>query len=156
LEVHEVYGLDLKEADLVALSACETQLGRLTGGDELVGLQRAFIYAGTPSLVGTLWSVDDEATAELMLRFYHHLQDGVGKAAALRQAQLETMAEHPHPYFWAAFGLVGDPGAQVITPPNMPRGGCEIQNFYIGAIVLAFLALGAIGWRSWKAQRRKG
>jgi CHAT domain-containing protein/Tfp pilus assembly protein PilF len=111
LEVHEVYGLDLTAAtDLVVLSACQTQIGELSAGDEIVGLNRAFLYAGTPSVVASLWSVDDEATALLMQRFYTHLRAGTGKAEALRQAQLEVRAEYPHPYYWAAFVLTGDPG----------------------------------------------
>lgn len=65
LEVREVFGLDL-HARLVVLSACETGLGKLSRGDELVGLQRAFLYAGTPAVVTTLWKVDDLATFELV------------------------------------------------------------------------------------------
>ena len=93
LRVHEVYGLDLAQADLVVLSACDTQLGELSEGDDLIGLNRAFIYAGTPSLVASLWPVDDAATAELMERFYGHLREGYGKAESLRAAQLEMAEE---------------------------------------------------------------
>jgi CHAT domain-containing protein len=110
LETREVWNLPLENADLVTLSACQTQLGDLSAGDELVGLSRAFIYAGTPSLVATLWSVDDASTQFLMERFYGYLQEGQGKAPALRQAQLDTMAEYPSPYYWAAFTLIGDMG----------------------------------------------
>jgi CHAT domain-containing protein len=118
LTVSEVYGLDLRQADLVVLSACETQLGEeglktelgVTAGDEVVGLTRAFFFAGTPTVVASLWKVDDEATGELMERFYTHLKAGVSKAEALRQAQLETMAEYPDPYSWAAFVMSGDGG----------------------------------------------
>jgi CHAT domain-containing protein/Tfp pilus assembly protein PilF len=110
LEVHEVYGLNLTNTDLVVLSACETQLGELSAGDEIVGLSRAFIYAGTPSVIATLWNVNDESTRFLMERFYGYLQTGYGKGAALRQAQLDTMAEYPNPYYWAAFTLTGDTG----------------------------------------------
>ena len=107
LEVREVFGLDL-HARLVVLSACETGLGKLTRGDELVGLQRAFLYAGTPAVVTTLWKVDDKATFELVRAFYTRLESG-GPVDALRQAQLETMRAFPHPYAWAAFGLTGSP-----------------------------------------------
>jgi CHAT domain-containing protein len=110
LEVHEAYGLDLKNADRVVLSACQTQLGELSAGDELVGLTRAFFFAGTPSVVATLWSVDDQPTRMLMERFYTHLRDGMGKADALRQAQLDVRAKYPNPYFWSGFVLSGDPG----------------------------------------------
>jgi CHAT domain-containing protein len=128
LTVGEVYGLDLSSADLVVLSACQTNLGELSEGDELVGLTRAFIFAGTPSVVASLWSVEDEATALLMERFYTHLRDGMGKAEALRQAQLEVREEHPNPYYWAGFVLSGDPGemsgykppGQETAPPLPP------------------------------------
>jgi CHAT domain-containing protein len=107
LEVREVFGLDL-HAKLVVLSACETGLGKLSRGDELVGLQRAFLYAGTPAVVTTLWKVDDRATFDLIRAFYTRLETA-GPVEALRQAQLETMATYPHPYQWAAFGLTGAP-----------------------------------------------
>jgi CHAT domain-containing protein len=89
LEVREIFGMDLK-ASLVVLSGCETALGKLSSGDELVGLTRAFIYAGTPSVVASLWKVDDTSTAHLMSAFYKHLST-TSKAAALRQAQLEMI-----------------------------------------------------------------
>ncbi len=105
LEVREVFGLDL-HARLVVLSACETGLGQLSRGDELVGLQRAFLYAGTPAVVTTLWKVDDRSSFELIRAFYDRL-DAAGPVTALRQAQLETQRAFPHPFAWAAFGLTG-------------------------------------------------
>jgi CHAT domain-containing protein len=89
LEVREIFGMDLK-AKLVVLSGCETGLGKLSTGDELVGLTRAFIYAGTPSVVASLWSVDDSSTAHLMASFYKNLKT-MSKVEALRQAQLELI-----------------------------------------------------------------
>jgi CHAT domain-containing protein/Tfp pilus assembly protein PilF len=109
LEVREIYGLDLSKTSLVVLSACETQLGAQSKGDDIIGLSRAFIYAGTPTVVASLWTVDDEATGFLMKSFYTHLKEGMGKAEALREAQKETRAMYPHPYYWAAFVLTGDP-----------------------------------------------
>ncbi len=133
LEVHEVYGLDLTRADMVTLSACQTQLGSRSDGDDIVGLNRAFLYAGAPTVVASLWSVDDEATAVLMEAFYAHLKAGMGKAEALRAAQsdLRQDREHPqwaHPFYWAAFVLTGDPGdvsasAQASGIPNLDPGG---------------------------------
>jgi CHAT domain-containing protein len=121
LNVHEVYELDLGRADLVVLSACETQMGELSAGDEVVGLTRAFLY-GAPTVVASLWSVDDAATGVLMTRFYEHLLAGKGKAEALQAAQAEVRADpaHPewaHPYYWAAFVLSGDPGT--VSPPPL-------------------------------------
>lgn len=110
LTVGEVYGLDLENADLVVLSACQTHLGQLSAGDELAGLIRAFVFAGTPSVMASLWRVDDRATSLLMERFYTHLQEGSGKVAALRQDQLEVREQYPNPYYWAAFVLSGAGG----------------------------------------------
>ena len=111
LEVHEVYGLDLASNELVVLSACETSLGRLSAGDELVGLTRAFFFAGAPTVISSLWTVDDLATRDLMLAFYSRLEAGMGKAAALQAAQAEIRQQYPSPYYWAAFVLNGDPGS---------------------------------------------
>ena len=95
-------------ADLIVLSACETGLGTLRQGDELTGFTRAFIYAGTPSIITTLWQVNDRASSELMLAFYQSLKAGQAKAEALRQAQLATLQRYPHPYYWAAYQLTGE------------------------------------------------
>jgi CHAT domain-containing protein len=89
LQVREVFGMDLK-ASLVVLSGCETGLGKVSSGDDLVGLTRAFIYAGTPSVVASLWKVDDASTAHLMSSFYRNLKTK-SKVEALRQAQLEMI-----------------------------------------------------------------
>jgi len=89
LEVREIFGMDL-HANLVVLSACETGLGKLSSGDELVGLTRAFIYAGTPSVVASLWKVEDSSTAAFMASFYRNLRT-MTKVEALRQAQLELI-----------------------------------------------------------------
>jgi CHAT domain-containing protein len=105
LEVREVLGLEL-HARLVVLSACETGLGKLSTGDDLVGLQRAFMYAGTPAVVTTLWKVDDRASYELMREFYD-LVDHQGPGRALAEAQRAILRESPHPFFWAGFSLAG-------------------------------------------------
>lgn len=106
LRVDEVFNLELN-AELIVLSGCSTGLGRLTG-DGIIGLTRAFIYAGTPSVVVSQWDVSDRATLFLMDRFYASLQRGTPKAAALRDAQLATRRRYPHPALWAAFVLVGE------------------------------------------------
>lgn len=103
--MREIFRLELA-ARLVVLSASETGLGRLSKGDELVGLQRAFLYAGTPAVVTTLWKVDDRASYRLMEEFYARL-DARGPARSLQEAQAAAMREFPHPFFWAAFGLTG-------------------------------------------------
>ncbi|MEI9478710.1 MAG: CHAT domain-containing tetratricopeptide repeat protein [Deltaproteobacteria bacterium] len=110
LQVHEVFGMDLKNANLVTLSACETALAKIQGGDDLVGLSRGFIYAGTPSLLATLWKVDDDSTAILMDSFYKNWLKGMSKSEALRQAQLslKAMPGYGHPRHWAPFLMIGD------------------------------------------------
>ncbi|MDD5391153.1 MAG: CHAT domain-containing protein [Gallionellaceae bacterium] len=105
LSVDDIYGLRL-DADLVALSACDTGLGQGSPGDDLVGFVRGFFYSGARSLLASYWSVDDAATAELMQSFYANL-GRLGKAEALRQAQREVAQTRPAPYYWAAFYLAG-------------------------------------------------
>lgn len=105
LTVSELYSMSL-EADLVTLSACETGLGKVANGDDVVGLTRGFLYAGSRSIVASLWSVDDNATAELMKAFYRNLPR-MNKQEALRQAQMAARKTFPHPFFWAAFQLTG-------------------------------------------------
>ena len=80
------------------------------GGEGLVGLTRAFQYAGARSVLASLWSVADESTADLMSRFYRHLKAGKTKDAALRAAQLDLIRSRRffHPFHWAAFTLTGD------------------------------------------------
>jgi CHAT domain-containing protein/Tfp pilus assembly protein PilF len=98
-------------ADLVVLSACDTALGREVRGEGLYGLARGFLYAGAPRVIASLWSVRDEATAQLMSRFYAAMiQDGLGASAALRRAQASLRAEPrwASPYYWAGFVLQGD------------------------------------------------
>jgi CHAT domain-containing protein len=97
--------LDL-QAELVVLSACDTGLGDITG-DGVIGLSRALITAGTPSVLVSLWSVPDAPTAQLMTVFYQQIQQNQDKAQALRQAMLETMKTNPDPRDWAAFTLIG-------------------------------------------------
>ena len=105
LTVNEVFGLNLN-ARLVTLSACETGLGDLSRGDEVVGLSRAFIYAGSPSVIVSLWSVADQPTAELMVAFYSHLANNP-PYRALSMAQREVMQKFKAPFYWAPFQLIG-------------------------------------------------
>ena len=88
----EVAELDLRKANLVVLSACETVLGQIAGGEGLLGLQRAFQMAGARTVVASLWQVDDENTRNLMIRFYKNVwQQKMGSLDALRNAQLSIL-----------------------------------------------------------------
>jgi CHAT domain-containing protein len=103
--------LDLAlDGDLVTLSACESGQAVVAPGDEPIGLTRSILYAGARSVLQSLWRLDDRLTCDLMTEFYTQLQRGVGRAAALRAAQVRVLrlSNHAHPAFWAAFGLVGD------------------------------------------------
>lgn len=107
LTVGEIYGLHLS-ADLVTLSACETGLGKTFSGDDVIGLTRSFLYAGSSNIIASLWQVDDDATSELMKSLYAKLKANVPKKEALRQAQQELQNRFPDPLFWAAFYLTGE------------------------------------------------
>lgn len=115
--------LELKQnADLVILSACDTGLGQLKGGEGIIGLTRAFLYSGASSAVVSLWKVEDQSTALLMQKFHERLKSGQNKDEALRQAKLDIMKTQIQlkatgsqeslaaPFFWAPFILIGDGG----------------------------------------------
>jgi CHAT domain-containing protein len=91
----------------ITLSACESGRSQVIGGDELIGLTRAFLGAGATSVVVSQWLVHDAAAVPLMSAYYKALRGGVGRADALRSAQLEARDARPHPYYWAPFSLVG-------------------------------------------------
>ncbi|MCG8460451.1 MAG: CHAT domain-containing protein, partial [Holophagales bacterium] len=95
------------DAELVVLSGCGTGLAAVRGADELVGLARGLLFAGARSTLVTLWDVHDRSTAGFMRAFYRHLAAGEAKADALRRAMLDHRSEHPQPYYWAPFVLVG-------------------------------------------------
>lgn len=107
LTASEILQMRLR-ANLVVLSACDTGQGRITG-DGVIGLSRAFMAAGVPRIVVSLWAIPDEPTAELMTVFYQQLVQGQTKAQALRQAMLATLENYPDPQDWAAFTLIGYP-----------------------------------------------
>jgi CHAT domain-containing protein/predicted negative regulator of RcsB-dependent stress response len=109
LYLREIWGLPLRGYQLVTLSACETAKGKEASGDIMVSLETAFLRAGTPAILASLWEVDDEATGIMMRSFYKYLQ-GKGKAEALRAAQEELMKtpKYASPFYWAPFILVGD------------------------------------------------
>jgi tetratricopeptide (TPR) repeat protein len=95
------------DAELVTLSACNTGSSVSVGGDELLGIIRGFLGAGARNLVVSLWEIDDTATMEFMKSFYLSILQGAPLAGALREAIREARAQRPHPYYWAAFVLVG-------------------------------------------------
>ncbi|HRH37315.1 MAG TPA: CHAT domain-containing protein, partial [Flavobacteriales bacterium] len=111
LHAYEIYELDLR-AQLAVLTACETGTGRNDDGEGVRSLGYSFAYAGCPSLVMSLWSIDEKVSSEIIARFYEHLADGMAKHEALRQAKLDHLNGAPDelalPYYWAGIVLVGD------------------------------------------------
>ena len=110
LQAWEIFERVRIDADLVTLSACESGLGKEMGGEGLIGLTRAFQYAGARSVLASLWKVEDQSTGELMKRFYQYLKAGRTKDEALRLAQTDLIrsSDYSQPKDWAAFQLDGD------------------------------------------------
>jgi CHAT domain-containing protein len=112
LQAWEIFETVRLDAHLVTLSACDTGLGKEMGGEGILGLTRAFQFAGARSVLASLWNVSDDSTATLMKRFYTFLRQGKTKDDALRAAQLDLIrnkkSDLSHPYHWAGFSLYGD------------------------------------------------
>lgn len=109
LQMREIFNLRLG-ADLVVLSACQTGLGQLIRGEGIEGLSRAFFYAGASAVLLSLWAINDQASSQLLERFYHHLHSSQPVSAALRKAKIEMINSGTlaHPYFWGAFIVTGE------------------------------------------------
>ncbi len=109
LEARDIIRMELN-ADLVVLSACKTAAGKYVAGEGMLGLTRAFFTAGVPTVVASLWNVDDKSTKELMIRFHRSFHQRERSASALREAQLSLLndPEYSDPYYWAPFILIGD------------------------------------------------
>ncbi len=119
LEAREIYRLDLSRTPLVTLSACDSALGRIARGDEILGFTRSFLSAGASTVIASLWPVADDATRQLMTRFYRDATQGADAMQALRNAQLEVMRGRgqAHPFFWAPFNVIGDGALRLGAAP---------------------------------------
>ena len=115
LFVADLYNLQLN-ADMVVLSACETGVGKLYRGEGIASLARGFTYAGARSLVTTLWSVNDRASANFMKRFYIYLKEGHPKDVAIQKAKLDGISIGENPFFWAGYVALGD-----MSPLSLPE-----------------------------------
>ncbi|MEL7530230.1 MAG: CHAT domain-containing protein [Bacteroidota bacterium] len=133
LLLHEIYPLKL-QSELTVLSACNTGLGQRQKGEGNLSLAHAFAYAGCPSVVMSLWPVDDQSTQDLMEAFYQALKAGNSKSQSLRIARQKYLAEHDlsHPYYWGAFVSIGDD-----SPLSSPR---SVSNFMIKLLLYLLLA----------------
>lgn len=150
LQIHDVYNLELSGTQLVVLSACRTGLGKEIKGEGLVGLTRGFMYAGSTSVVASLWKVDDHATAELMKHFYQGMfAEKLTPAAALRQAKEKMWRQERYrpPFFWAAFVLQGE-YRDAIAIPRPHR----IKTYIL--IAIALLSILTVGLYCLRRLRR--
>jgi CHAT domain-containing protein len=143
LQMGEIYGLGLR-ADLVVLSACQTALGREVTGEGIVGLTRAFFYAGARSVVSALWNLNDRFAADFIERFYQEVGAGWSPEEALRRTKA-AYVDHPrysHPFYWSSLVLTGDASQPLVTEPIRAPIGLKIL-----AMALAFAAFVIVGHR---------
>ena len=121
LKLHELYTYK-NSADLVVLSACETNIGEVKRGEGILNLARGFFYSGANTVISSLWNVNDKTTAYLMTNFYKNLKDGQTKSLALTNAKRAYLKKHSlsekSPYYWATFVLIGDPDEINLTNYN--------------------------------------
>lgn len=135
LNTLDIYNLKLK-AKLAVLSACNTGTGQLRKGEGIMSLARGFLYAGCPSIIMSLWEVDDESGTKIMASFYKNLKKGESKDEALRMAKLEYLASvnsrKAHPHYWLSFVSIGDNSPMYIS-----------YDFYFFLfLILALLGIG--------------
>jgi CHAT domain-containing protein/tetratricopeptide (TPR) repeat protein len=146
LQAYEISKMQLN-ANLVVLSACETGYGRFEQGNGIASLARAFMYAGSSSLVVSLWAVSDYATAQIMESMYGYLSNGMDKASALQQAKLDYMqgveGDLAHPVFWSPFIQIGDSEPIVLI---------QKTNYWVWGI--GFLAFLVVGFGFWKKRKK--
>lgn len=139
LYAYEVQHLHGQAVNLVVLSACKTGYGRYAKGEGIISLGRSFIQAGAPSVVMTLWELNDETTTHIMARFYEGLANGLTKNEALRQAKINYLEEHQgmaaHPFFWASSICIGNPAAIPVERRHQP---------WMTALLLGVLAIGTV------------
>jgi CHAT domain-containing protein len=140
LNTYELFGLHLP-GQLAVLSACNTGSGKLEKGEGIISLARGFFYAGIPSVVMTLWEIEDHSSADLMARFYENLKLGLPNDIALQRAKISYLASagklQSHPYFWAGYVSIGNTDPVYYTSTRSPW----LIVFMIGGIILFVLIL---------------
>lgn len=146
VQMREIYNLKIN-SDLVTLSSCQTGLGQFIKGEGIEGLNRAFFYAGASSVLMSLWAVNDEASYQLMERFYCHLRSSRSIMEALQKAKLEMINSQAlsHPYFWAGFVVTGN-ADKIIFPK-------KLNKWLVLAFALIFIGLILFGARNLKRRR---
>lgn len=140
LQMREIYNLNLN-SDLVTLSSCQTGLGQFIHGEGIDSLNRAFFYAGASSVLMSLWSVNDQASAQLMERFYLHLRSSQSIMSALRKAKLEMIGAKSvsHPYYWAGFVISGKADEVVFIESKLRWFVLGMALLLVGVVVYAAL-----------------
>jgi len=146
VQMREIYNLRMN-SDLVTLSACQTGLGQFIRGEGIEGLSRAFFYAGASSVLMSLWAVNDQASYQLMERFYFHLRASGSIMEALQKAKLEMIHSRvfSHPYYWAGFVITGN-AAKVIFPRNLTKWIPVIISLCVGSTLF-------VGFRNLKKKK---
>lgn len=148
LHTYELFSMKLN-ADLAVLSACNTGMGQLVRGEGIMSLARGFMYAGCPSIVMSLWAVNDESSATIMEEFYRHLAQGKGKDESLRAAKInyldKAQGRQAHPYYWAAHVLIGDRSSLGSKGPG-PAWLVIVAGMGIGVLL--------VGW-GWKRRKNR-
>jgi CHAT domain-containing protein len=139
LNTYELFDLSLN-AEMAVLSACNTGYGKLQRGEGIMSLARGFLYAGVPSIVMTLWPIEDAATADIMKQFYENLAEGMQKDDALRKAKLDFLENTDmltaHPHFWASFVNIGP-----AKPLNHTQSSLSTLWWIGGGLILLLLLL---------------
>ncbi|MFO8235670.1 MAG: CHAT domain-containing protein [Bacteroidales bacterium] len=147
LNTYEIYNLNLSSR-MTILSSCNTGIGKLSRGEGVMSLARGFKYAGCPSIVMTLWPVEDNASIQLMEYFYEEIIKGKSKEEALREAKIKFLNNadmlHAHPYFWSGYILIGD--KEAIYNKN--------RDYLIGGILIIVVA-GLIGRRYYMNRKKR-
>ncbi|MEI6275498.1 MAG: CHAT domain-containing tetratricopeptide repeat protein [Prolixibacteraceae bacterium] len=145
LNTYEIYNLKLK-SDMVVLSGCNTGSGKLQKGEGVMSLARAFLYAGCPSIIMTLWNVEDTSSSVLMIEFYKNIKNGYSKDEALRRAKVSYLEQadpmKAHPYFWLGYVSIGKQTSLFKTK----------AGYFVGLIIFVFLA---IVLEKWYFKRKK-
>ncbi len=150
LHAYEIYAMQLR-AELAVLTACETGGGSWNQGEGVISLAHSFMYAGCPSVVMSLWKIDEKTSSAMIARFYRFLADGFSKSESLRKAKLEYLGtadgELTHPYYWAGMALIGSDDPVYVSTPRW-------RWYTVAALLLSALV---IGWfrRSERFRQRK-
>ena len=149
LNTYEIYNLELN-ARMAVLSACNTGSGKLQRGEGIMSLARGFIYAGVPSIIMTLWEVDDVSGSEIMKGFYSYIKEGFSKDEAIRLAKMDYLSGAnqigSHPYFWSAYVGIGD------TSPLKTSSNIKI---ILIVSILTFLIIFSFLFYKWKLRAKK-